>query len=338
MNWKEFDFNKTQKYIIDNDIKTRREFQSSPHRGLYKRARLKGFLKDLKFQKEQTNWSENYKTIEDVQNFIDKENIPNPMYLYNNFRGLHNRCCEKGWIKYLKFSKKQNNWEHIKTIQDAQEFIFKNNIESPKDFRNKYPGLTNLCTTNGWIKDLNYINYTKREKISWKSINSIELMQKFIYDNLITKSELHDKFPGLCTKCYNNGWIKYLKFIKKSVNMKISSWEKSLVSFLQDKLIVNTQLDSYSSYSKIDIFLPNLNIAIEVQGPNHYSKHCRGSFNSFLKTRKSDIKKNRWCREQGITLLYFSYDKLLVEKYGYPWYIYTSEKELLAEIERIKSL
>lgn len=28
MNWKEFDFNKTQKYIIDNDIKTRREFQS----------------------------------------------------------------------------------------------------------------------------------------------------------------------------------------------------------------------------------------------------------------------------------------------------------------------
>lgn len=108
-------------------------------------------------------------------------------------------------------------------------------------------------------------------------------MQKFIYDNLITKSELHDKFPGLCTKCYNNGWIKYLKFIKKSVNMKISSWEKSLVSFLQDKLIVNTQLDSYSSYSKIDIFLPNLNIAIEVQGPNHYSKHCRGSFNSFLK-------------------------------------------------------
>lgn len=120
--------------------------------------------------------------------------------------------------------------------------------------------------------------------------------------------------------------------------MKISSWEKSLVSFLQDKLIVNTQLDSYSSYSKIDIFLPNLNIAIEVQGPNHYSKHCRGSFNSFLKTRKSDIKKNRWYREQGITLLYFSYDKLLVEKYGYPWYIYTSEKELLAEIERIKSL
>ena len=132
--------------------------------------------------------------------------------------------------------------------------------------------------------------------------------------------------------------MKYLKFIKKSVNMKISSWEISLVSFLQDKLIVNTQLDSYSSYSKIDIFLPNLNIAIEVQGPNHYSKHCRGSFNSFLKTRKSDIKKNRWCREQGITLLYFSYDKLLVEKYGYPWYIYTSEKELLAEIERIKSL
>lgn len=62
---------KHKKYIIDNDIKTRREFQSSPHRGLYKRARLKGFLK------EQTNWSENYKTIEDVQNFIDKENIPN---------------------------------------------------------------------------------------------------------------------------------------------------------------------------------------------------------------------------------------------------------------------
>lgn len=54
-----------------------------------------------------------------------------------------------------------------------------------------------MCTTNGWIKDLNYINYTKREKISWKSINSIELMQKFIYDNLITKSELHDKYKPL---------------------------------------------------------------------------------------------------------------------------------------------
>ena len=63
-----------------------------------------------------------------------------------------------------------------------------------------------------------------------------------------------------------------------------------------------------------------------------------GKLEQYLFQRKSDIKKNRWCREQGITLLYFSYDKLLVEKYGYPWYIYTSEKELLAEIERIKSL
>ena len=519
--WKNYDIEMTQNYINENNIETRREFQSPPHRGLYKRARLNRWLSLLKFPKELNDWSK-FKSIKDVQEFIDSENIPNPAFMYNNYRGLHNKCCEKGWIKFLKFPEKLNDWSNVINIESANKFIADNNISSPKEFKEKFPGLVNLCTRRGWVSKLEYPNYERKSKISWEEfINTIEDVQKFINDNRISRTDLHDKYPGLYSRCYFNDWnINSLKFFDKprkeksniskpikprkeksnisrpinnpfpeinslelfqifiidnkisslkelkkrfkdlskfaiisgwtknisyftnktswkdfdspdkvvkflqehnihshtefhnkfpglyskcyfnkwidkldlgkdrktidwiskfnnindindflennniktlvelrdtfpgllnfcrnngffeELNItktgKTSSWETKLKNFLEiEGIKIDTQTTSYSSYSKIDISIIGTNINIEIQGPTHITENCIGGIKSFLRTRKSDLKKHRWCKENGITLLYFSYDPESVKKYGYPWYIYTSEKELLEDIKKL---
>lgn len=61
----------------------------------------------------------------------------------------------------------------------------------------------------------------------------------------------------------------------------------------------------------IDIFLPTLDIAIEVQGRQHF-KHV-GHFHKtridFGKAQRNDSNKALWCEENGIKLIHFNYDE-----------------------------
>ena len=60
----------------------------------------------------------------------------------------------------------------------------------------------------------------------------------------------------------------------------------------------------------LDFFLPELNIAIEYQGRQHFEPVGKfGGEDEYKNTVKRDIKKYDLCKEHGIKVLYFSFDK-----------------------------
>lgn len=330
--WSEYSsIEKVQEFINSNNISSKIDFKNK-YQSLYTRARLNNWLDNLKFKIIKRNDLSKFDNIDSIRVFINNNNIKSRTEFKKKYNGLYWKSVRSGWIHDIKFEKDMKDWSYYDSIVKVQNFIYSNNILNHDQFSKEYPGLLSKCDRNRWSIYLNYIN----GKINnWNNINSIIDAQNFININNINNRELFTKnFSGLSDKCYRNNWMKDLIFKEDGIK---SCWEINLKIFLEkNNYTIESEIVSYSNYSKIDIFIPDLNIAIEIQGPYHFP--VMGKLEQYLFQRKSDIKKNRWCREQGITLLYFSYDKLLVEKYGYPWYIYTSGKELLAEIERIKSL
>lgn len=63
--------------------------------------------------------------------------------------------------------------------------------------------------------------------------------------------------------------------------------------------------------AEFDIYLPNLNILIEIDGIQHYqSVNHFGGEEEFQIRKKRDAYKNQWCRENGIPLIRIPYWKL----------------------------
>lgn len=92
---------------------------------------------------------------------------------------------------------------------------------------------------------------------------------------------------------------------------------------------------------RLDFYLPDYNVGIEYQGAMHFGIHKN---NKYTMTKEDyedlfdrDRVKYKLCKEHGIRILYFCYNKEWVPD-NYIDHVYTTVKELLAELERIKSL
>lgn len=316
-----------KKFIKDNNIDSLKFLYKNFSIDIFKQ--IKPFKKELDFKINiKSTWSD-LDNLNDIQNFIITEEINNAKELKELYPGLETKLKKLKLLNQVQYSNSlKRSWSSL-TIEKVQELIDLRKIRSKNELRLLDQGLFSSVRNNGWLDSLKF--HPK------EIINTIEGMQNFIFSNQIYSSlDFKIRFKTEYHRCLNKKWISQLNYFPLNSKVK-TTWEDRLILFLQTfGYITESEIVSYSNYSKIDIFIPDLNIAIEIQGPYHFP--VMGKLEQYLFQRKSDIKKNRWCREQGITLLYFSYDKSLVEKYGYPWYIYTSEKELLAEIERIKSL
>jgi len=69
---------------------------------------------------------------------------------------------------------------------------------------------------------------------------------------------------------------------------------------------------------EIDIFIKDLNIAIEYQGIQHYKpiKHWGGE-DALEKLKKRDAKKKNLCEQNNVKLIYFEYNENLSDDYVY---------------------
>lgn len=82
----------------------------------------------------------------------------------------------------------------------------------------------------------------------------------------------------------------------------------------------------------IDIFLPKYNLGIEYQGRQHFVPVPRyGGIEEYKKTVERDERKFNKCKEHGITILYFSYEKEIPDTYLNT--VFTNETELIKEIK-----
>ena len=324
-------YNEVQNLIDNDDTIQYRVDLMKKYPGLYDSCYEKGWMKYLHFPKdsETIRWKD-LNTVEEFQSFINNDpDIINKDTLRKKYPGIYTRARSRNILSFLifKYNKEYINWGFINSLDMFIDFIDKNNILSRVELLTKFPGLYNKSIRFHWLKSVKF----KKDRSTWEN-KSIEDIQELIDSDprLINLESLKKyNYLGLL------GYIKKNKLKIKFKSPKKSNWEIVLKNYLEENLnlvIEDNSKDSYSRFSKLDLYISKYNIAIEVQGPYHWCMNNKLSSN--LKVRKSDIKKNRWCRDNGITLLYFTYSRDY-EKYGYPYYIYTSEKELLNEIKNI---
>ena len=66
---------------------------------------------------------------------------------------------------------------------------------------------------------------------------------------------------------------------------------------------------------RLDIFIPELKLAIEYQGEQHYkSISIFGGEEGFQKSKKRDMLKKELCLENNISIVYFKYNEELTER------------------------
>lgn len=90
---------------------------------------------------------------------------------------------------------------------------------------------------------------------------------------------------------------------------------------------------------RVDFYLPDLGIAVECQGIQHFLS------NSFFDQRESfdlrwnkDLNKQRLCMLHGIPIYYFSDLSTLNNKYNYPYQVYEDPEELIINAMNINKL
>ena len=112
---------------------------------------------------------------------------------------------------------------------------------------------------------------------------------------------------------------------------------------LYDNLKENTSFEierqkkfEWLKSKSLDIFIKDLNVAIEYQGKQHFKPiEYFGGGIKFKSQKQRDIDKYNACKEHGIKLLYFSYDKNVPSDYIDK--VYTDENELLEIINNLKT-
>lgn len=134
-------------------------------------------------------------------------------------------------------------------------------------------------------------------------------------DFLITPSN-HLKGQG-CPKCNNNKLETEIRLLLDNEGIPYSYRERKLI---------------WLEGLELDFFIPELNIAIECQGIQHFEPvEMFGGKDSLLYTIKNDEKKKLLCAKNGVKLLYYSNLKI-----KYPYKVFENKKELLQEILKFK--
>ncbi len=90
--------------------------------------------------------------------------------------------------------------------------------------------------------------------------------------------------------------------------------ERELLNIVRDiflnKKVIHQASPEWLRRQRLDIFIPELRLAIEYQGRQHYEPvPFFGGQDGFQQTWERDKLKTRLCSENGITLIYFRYDE-----------------------------
>lgn len=139
----------------------------------------------------------------------------------------------------------------------------------------------------------------------------------FIYDNVEYKNQDTDViiFSKSLNKTFKQSPSNHLKCSSK---MFMEDNKSKLEEYIEKFLIENNlnyihlyRNKTILSKQSLDFYLPDLNVAIECQGVQHFKdKHFSEGLNIII---ERDIRKNKICLENGIKLLYYTQPKLINE-------------------------
>lgn len=124
-----------------------------------------------------------------------------------------------------------------------------------------------------------------------------------------------------CPECGKNDLSE-----KKLGDIISESFDDVIRQFKPDFLKTNGKSQS------IDIFLPKCNVGVEYQGRQHFVPVPRyGGIEEYRKTVERDERKFNKCKEHGITILYFSYEKEIPDTYLNK--VFVNEADLINNIK-----
>lgn len=219
-----------QEFIDQNNIT---QFSDLPNSLKIKLTRYGFNSQNFKFQKSRHNWK-TYKTLEEIQEFIDKQFITSRTEFRNKYSGLFERSKELGLYQQLIFKNDKKSWKFLKTKSDIDNYIKNNKII-------KFSDLPSSCKSRIYELGFSVSDFPniKSGKKNWSTYNSVEDIQTFINDNKISSCTEFDKqYRGLSNKLYKLGYLlSDLNFPEKY---------KSTLEIKIEKFLINNNINFIS--------------------------------------------------------------------------------------------
>lgn len=167
---------------------------------------------------------------------------------------------------------------------------------------------------------------TKSLKEHLKNVPEYQL-ELYEYQNIIYKNS-KNYFKLKCKACnhifeqivYNH---KNGSGCPKCATGKKSKGEKRIIKILEEsniefefqKTFKDCKNPNNSYYLYYDFYIPNKNLCIEFDGPQHFYPNKKfGGKDEFEKTQIRDKIKTKYCKQNGIRLLRIKYDENIEEK------------------------
>ena len=137
---------------------------------------------------------------------------------------------------------------------------------------------------------------------------------------------------------HKRSWLPchiHMKLSTPTVKDNASKLHKTVYDFCKKRFPLFTIFQEYTIFVNnkgmkehlyVDIFIKELNLAIELNGVQHYKTNnffYNGSF-EFKKAKERDKLKQEWCQINGVALAIFKYD----DKLDYEFFNQTIDKTL----------
>ena len=151
-------------------------------------------LEDFIFPNTYSN--KKYNNVIDLQKIVDERNIQNSKDFRKRFPTLF--CNNIGLLKELKYKNPyKSDYSHLNTIEDFQQFINTNDIQTYHIFISEYQYVYQRFIRKRLDKNLLSFKYNSN-KSSWLNFDTIDKIQTFIeMNNICSKKDLYNKYNGL---------------------------------------------------------------------------------------------------------------------------------------------
>jgi len=185
------------------------------------------------------------------------------------------------------------------------------NITSMNDLEIKIYNMFVYISLTGIYKNLSF----KEDKnpTPFKA-NTLEDFQNLIVGmRLMSKEELINFYEPLYNELCRLGFKNSVSYYK---NQNKPGMEEEMEKFLIEKkinFVCQKKFDFLGGYMSLDFYLPDLKLAIECQGAQHFMPiEAFGGERDFKPQQERDIRKYKKCLENNIRILYYSNKKQLI--------------------------
>lgn len=278
-------------------------------------------------------------TKSEFKQFFEKNNIISRSDLLCRFEKCHAR-----FIKLLTKEEQEEilpslkpDYTCLKTKYDFKQFIENNNIKSRKDLGIRFNKVG--------VKFNKLLTKEERDEIlpplrkDFSNLIDYENFKIFIEDNnILSRKDFKVRFAGAYRRFKNRLTNKEKDLLLSTINGSLG--EKFLCRLFSNNSIVfeteKTYEDLYSKNNvklRYDFYLPEYGILVEYHGEQHFNPDD----NFYTKDGiKRDKQKFEYAKLNNISILYFTNEVEVYEKFGYFTEVITDSDILIEKIKEIK--